>query len=635
MRQDFRLPSKLRYKLDQTLSKGIIVHTLWLGVVAVVAVILLSALIWAAGLSPSESAGGLLWTTLMHVIDPGTITSTHGAWSLLWILLLVTFFGIVLFSTLIGIINTAIQDRLEKLRRGHTLVFEEGHTVIFGWSNKVANIIRELAIANESEGKSCIVVHGDRDIIEMEEEIQTRARNLHNTRVVVRSGPYGDRRAPEITSLYAAKSAIILGPDNDTGDIDVIKTLLSFGSELPKGGYCVAEIRDARNLEVAETIGGDGVEYVDVSDLVARLIVHTCRQPGLPSIYEEIIGFSGNEFYIVDAPELNGKTFGEIQLAYDTCVAVGFYDAGKSPPARLNPPMSEVLAEGAKLILLAGDDLQTDIDGIKDPVIDEDAFCTHVEPEFPPDRTLIIGWNSRLPLIVRQLDSFFTKGSSLAVVAQDAVPEDMIEEARESIRSYEEIRFSTADTTSRRALEALDPGAYDEIIILSNTEQMSPKDADAHTLVRLLHLRSILEAEGKEPALISEILDPDNRDLARGRRRDDFIVSDHIVSLVLAQLSEDRRLADVFRVLLESGTAEIFLRPASAYVKPARPVNFYTVAEAVSRRGETAIGYQLNDPGHEEERRKTVLNPRKRDAIPEFREDDCIVLFAPHAGEAE
>ena len=46
----------------------------------------------------------------------------------------------------------------------------------------------------------------------------------------------------------------------------------------------------------------------------------------------------------------------------------------------------------------------------------------------------------------------------------------------------------------------------------------------------LLHLRDMSEKSGKEFAIVSEMLDLRNRQLAEVTRADDFIVSDHLVS---------------------------------------------------------------------------------------------------------
>ena len=75
---------------------------------------------------------------------------------------------------------------------------------------------------------------------------------------------------------------------------------------------------------------------------------------------------------------------------------------------------------------------------------------------------------------------------------------------------------------------------------------------------------------------------------------DDFIVSDHLVSLLTTQLAENPRLEAVFTDLFDpEELLKFYLKPVGDYVTTGAPVNFYTVVELARRRGETAIGYRL------------------------------------------
>ena len=66
------------------------------------------------------------------------------------------------------------------------------------------------------------------------------------------------------------------------------------------------------------------------------------------------------------------------------------------------------------------------------------------------------------------------------------------------------------------------------------------------TLVTLLHLRDIEEKHGDTFSVVSEMLDARNQKLAEVTGTDDFIVSENLVSLLLAQLAENKALAAVF-----------------------------------------------------------------------------------------
>ena len=98
---------------------------------------------------------------------------------------------------------------------------------------------------------------------------------------------------------------------------------------------------------------------------------------------------------------------------------------------------------------------------------------------------------------------------------------------------------------------------------------------------------------------------------------DDIVVSDEVVSLLLTQIAENRRLAGVFRQLFQAAGAEVYLRPVEQYVSGG-PVSFATLVEAASRRRETAIGYWLaagRDNG-DAKRGMRMSPPKDREFIP-------------------
>jgi hypothetical protein len=146
--------------------------------------------------------------------------------------------------------------------------------------------------------------------------------------------------------------------------------------------------------------------------------------------------------------------------------------------------------------------------------------------------------------------------------------------------------------------------------------------------VTLLHLRDMARKAGKDISIVSEIMDIRNRELAEAAEADDFIVSDRILSLMTAMLSENPGLESVFEDLLDSGGSELYLKPASLYVRKGAAASFATVVEAAARRGETAVGYSLLRHRRDSEKAfGVVLNPAKA-VVSTFEEGDRIIVLA-------
>jgi hypothetical protein len=123
------------------------------------------------------------------------------------------------------------------------------------------------------------------------------------------------------------------------------------------------------------------------------------------------------------------------------------------------------------------------------------------------------------------------------------------------------------------------------------------------------------------------MIDDRNRELAEVTQADDFIVSDQLISLMLSQVSENKRLTDVFDELFSASGAEIYLRPAELYVTTGAEVDFYTVLEAARRRGETAIGYRIDAHARSSDHMYGVsVNPNKPEKRAYVPGDRIIVL---------
>ena len=188
------------------------------------------------------------------------------------------------------------------------------------------------------------------------------------------------------------------------------------------------------------------------------------------------------------------------------------------------------------------------------------------------------------------------------------------------------LKFRVTDTRDRHALEDLGAGSYDRIIVLACSDHLAPQPADTQTLVTLLHLREIATATGKRGILVSEMADIRNRQLAAVTRADDFVVSNRLVSLMLAQASESQFTSAIFKDLLDEDGSEIYMRPIENVISTERPVDFYTIIEACRRHGETAFGY-CRPRGDKNNPSGVKLNPDKNEAV-SYKPGDYIVVLA-------
>jgi voltage-gated potassium channel Kch len=624
---------RVRYRFDNTMSRGPVALILWLFTLSIVLVAIVTVIVFAARIGPEgEGFFTIAWITLMRAIDAGAVSGDEGSWPFLFSMLAITIGGIFTMSILIGILTSAIEEKLGDLRKGRSLVAETGHTVILGWSAQVFTVISELVIANANKKRASIVILAENDKVEMEDEISDRIPDTGTTRIVCRTGSPMDMNDLAIVNPDAARSIIILAPeDSDEQDVSVIKTILALTNSpdrKPGPYHIVVAISEEKNRDVAAMVGGGEVELILSGDLIARISAQTCRQSGLSVVYGELLDFGGDEIYFKEEPALVGRTFGEAVSAFEDSTIVGIRQTDGA--IRLTPPMETAIRPGDAVIAISRDDDTIVLSGKTDYEIDHDAVRTEAASPPQPERTLIIGWNRKALTIIRELDGYVAPGSRLTVFTRDGEISDDEFNGRiaESPLDNMTVSLQRGDTTDRKLLNRLDLYSYNHVIVLGYSDTQTVERADACTLVTLLHLRDIEQKTGRTLNIVSEMLDVRNRELAEITQADDFIVSNKLISLIMTQISENKDLAPVFAELFDPKGSEIYIKPVHSYVQTGKPVNYYTVVESARKKGEIALGYRTAADSRDAARSYGVtVNPNKS-AVVTFEPDDRIIVLA-------
>jgi K+/H+ antiporter YhaU regulatory subunit KhtT len=621
---------KIRYAVDNTFSRGTGALILWLAilslVIIVVAGLVVSLLKIPVGDAGPVSFGEAAWESLMRTLDAGTMGGDTG-WGFRIAMLFVTIGGVFVISTLIGVLTSGVESKLDDLRKGRSRVLENNQTIILGWSDQIFTIISELVAANENQPSSSIVILADKDKVEMEDEIHSRLESTGKTHIVCRTGSPIEISDLSLVSLNSSKSIIVLSPENSAeADAEVIKTILAiinFPNRREKPYHITAELKKAENGEVAKMVGKDEVEIIQTGEIIARIIAQTCRQSGLSVVYTELMDFGGDEIYTPELPELIGKTYGESLSAFAKNSVMGLIK--KNSTAALNPPMDTRIENGDKVILIAADDDQIFLDG--KPEIDEAVITQKEKKESAPERTIILGWNWRASRLLRELDNYVAPGSEAVVVGDIEHLEEKIAAVKPELKN-QTISFVPGNISERKLLESLELEKFNHIILLCYSDDLPAQKADAQTLITLLHLRDMAEKKEHDFSIVSEMLDIRNRNLAEVAQADDFIVSDKLISLLLTQVSENKQLNSVFTDLFDPEGSEAYVNSAGQFVKLNVPVNFYTVVESARRQGKTAIGYRLASDAHNAEKAYGItLNPEKSLPIT-FSDHDKVILLA-------
>jgi hypothetical protein len=644
--------ARLRYRFDTFMAKGgasvfVALVLAFLGVFVSVG-IARGVYHWLTAATPPQGgeldALGNLFLTFLQLTDPGNMSEDLLASPTYKVFGVVAgLSGVVLLSALVAFITTALDQKINDLKRGRSKVVESGHTLILGWNEqRIVEILRELILANESEKDACVVILADRDKEAMDDALRLRLPDRKTTRVVTRSGSVSTLANLDMVSLETARSVIVLslcediaGPaEKAASDAMIIQIILAATGKAPadENFTIVAEIYDPLHREIVEKSFGDSVVTVNTSEVLAKLLVQTSRSAGLSMVYSELLGFDGSEMYFHGA-DWGAARFQDLAYRFPDGVPMGVRSARGE--ICLNPPGERVMQPGDEVVILAEDD--SSIEFVAKAVAQpRDLALPGHRLERGIERELVIGWNHKAPIILREFADYVKAGSQVHIMLKD--PPDAVRAEIEGLGAEldsVEVRLLDADCLNREQLVERQPFSYDNIILLAGDVAGTAVDAgqiDSRNIVTLLLLRSIASeqaAPGRQTKIITELLDSQNHPLVARAGVKDVVISNRLVSMMIAQISQSRAIKRVYDDIFQEDGSEIYLKPASLYFAqlPAE-ASFADLIGIARKRNEVCIGFKARELEADETRKNGVaLNPSK-DTRVTLQRDDCLIVLA-------
>lgn len=602
----------LRYWLDNLLARGTGVLLMMLGAVLLCAIIALTAIMLASNITVAEGATWVenLWTVFIFTFDPTGVPISDGTWGYRILMLVASLGGVFILSTLIGILTTGFAEGLDRLRKGKSVVMEKEHSIVLGWGEQVYSVIDELSAAGGTNSSATIVILADMDKVQMQDLLRNRVQLGKNKRVIVRSGSPLDISDLQIVRPSEAKNIIILDDQQKSGahnDANAVKSLLALQHVCSVEQPVVATtMYNQENIDVARIVATPATHIVNSTTVVAQIIAQSCRQPGLAQIYSELLGFGGDEFYIVDEPLTINKSFGDVVLMYNTSSVVGIRRSNGT--VELNPPTTTLFESGDAVIAISAEKKTMVMSSERVRPLGLDSMVEAAVESREIESILIVGWNARAPNIIRELLNYVQSGSNIKVLSGMDLNEPLSLLKSQSTDVI--IEQLTGATLSHKMFAKNEIEQLTSIVVLADT-QLAIQEADAQTLLTLIHLRDIVLSIKSNVNIVTEMLDERNRSLIAVSSGNDFVISSTFTSLLLTQIAENPELATVFNELFTAEGNEIYLRPANLYVKNGAEVNYATIVVSGQRRGEVVIGLRYLKNGEYVVR----INPAKEELL--------------------
>jgi len=622
-----------RYWFDNVMSRGMLSLIGFLAVVTSAFIIIFALVVWATRIFPEMNFFEIFWLSIFRTLNSGLMGDGRMGIIYFILALISALVSILITSLLIGLLTSGIDQKIRALQKGRSKVIEKDHTIILGWSEMIFAIISNLAEAGRGRKKNTIVIMGDREKVSMDDEIRERIELPRNLKIVCRQGNPVSVNDLKIVNIPDSKSVIIL----EDSDSRLVKTLLAINNTIGGMGQSsvaiVAMMKKYRNLNTAQIAGQGRARFVLNKKFIAELIAHTCYQPGLSIVYNDLLSFEGDEINMKNIKELSGITFKDSLFMFEKCSVIGIESAGI---VKLNPSMDTIIEATDRIIAICANENELKVDDAQAYVSDENIIEPGVKTGLKEESILILGWNDSGKIIINELDNYIVDGTKISILADSK----MVDAIRDKIQQCDEpgifdisvknakLDFLSGDITDYELLENIVlKNNFNHIVVLAYNA-LALQEADSITLMTLVHLRDIAEKNNLSFSITSEILDVSNRELAKVAKVNDFIVSERLSSLFLSQLSENRQLGPVFDDLLSDYGSEIYLKNIAGYVKTGTAVNYATLVKAASNKNEVAIGYKIAAQEAYENRNFGIyLNPEKSSEII-FDEKDSIIVIS-------
>lgn len=553
---------RARYRLDNLLARGTWAALLLLGVFTLVVVLLSAALLTAFSVSFTSDDGSTpqedFWQSLLRVMDPGTMAGDVG-WGRRILALLVTIFGLLVAGTLIGILAAGVEDRITRMRRGRSVVVEEGHVVVLGPAHRSAAVIAELLRSGVAPAGIVAMDDGEPDVLRG----AVQRLGATSTRAcVVRSG---DATAPTdlaIVRLDAARSVVVVGDDDAWTTRVVLAVTAVVGREV--GVPVVVEVRDPQRAHALQQAIGPHVRSLATDVAVARIAAFAVGHRGLTHVVEEIIDPAAVQLRLVDATPHVGRPFGTLVRAARRGRPMGIAD--RDGRVELAPDDHREVADGDQLVVLASGDVDLRDDGAEVGAGGRSSEPIVVRPPAPtPQHLLVFGRTRFAATFLDGWAPLAPPGSDVTVVGR-AGEDHPIPEAV----GVAGIGVTFLDGPPSEVVDSIGSTSPTTVALLAPDD--ADETADAETILDLMTIEQHLARAGHRPQFVVELVDPQSHALLPPLLPDDHVVSRSLAAQMLTQLADEPARQEILLALYgAAGPSLVAIDPAQLGVDRPSP----------------------------------------------------------------
>ena len=527
--------------------------------------------------------------------------------------------SIAITGVVIGFLSSKISLLFQKLSRGKSFIIDTNHILVLGWSNNLFAILKELDIANLSEGKQKVVIFADIPNDKMQEDLMLIKPSLKSIEILTRSGDPTNPSEIVIANPNAAKSIIILN-NEQLKDPYVVTTTLSVCSVLEnKQTPIVSSVKMEYFFDSLSNISSFNIIPVKPDNVIANVTAQALRQRGLGLVVLDFLDFDGDEIYFKHIPELIGEKYIDSILSFQKSSVIGVSNSKNE--IMLGVEKDYILKSDDQLIFVSEDDstikFETNKMSFKDTTVN-----INDNSKLSQKNIIFVGWSSLGVQILNSINGFLTENSKIAVLYD----EKYVNSSTIDVKYSFDIDFISTSNNSKKLEEILKTTEFDDLVILGYTDKLSINEADTLTLLKNLEIDSLIQKNGYDLRVMTQILNSNKSKLTEITSVKEIIISDNLCALLISQLSENPNLSKVFDTLFDPESTSINIFPIDNYVKLEQKISYSEVAYKAAFNNHSAIGLLLSSTDLSSQSEGLILNPTKTYEFTPRSGDSLIVI---------
>lgn len=203
----FTLKERFSYWFDNKMTKGSLGFIRLLIIFSVLLAMIMAGLIILFRFNEKGEVTSVYWDSMATLINAWMPSYGEGSLGYLIMMSIVAIGGLMFTSVLIGIITSAIEEKIELLKKGNSFVVEKDHIIVLGFSSGEYTLLNQLILS--AGGKpTCIVVGDDAERDELEHNILDNIELPKNVRIICRTVNITDPVSIEKCSVETCRTIV-------------------------------------------------------------------------------------------------------------------------------------------------------------------------------------------------------------------------------------------------------------------------------------------------------------------------------------------------------------------------------------------------------------------------------------------